>query len=148
QITLNAAFDSDVGGDPTLLRDGGANGAGYVHNTGNDSSYADLLIAYSEELDKPIAFDAATEIGATQSVSAFSTSSISWFEGVRKDASTAAEAKGALATRTAEALSNASGVNVDDELSMLLDLEHTYAASARLITAVDEMLKSLLDAVR
>ena len=56
----------------------------------------------------------------------------------------AAEAKEALATRTEEALSNATGVNVDMEMSLLLDLEHTYEASARLIKAVDDMLSSLL----
>ena len=60
----------------------------------------------------------------------------------------AAEGKEALATRTAEALSNATGVNVDMEMSLLLDLEHTYEASARLIKAVDDMLSSLLVAVR
>ena len=146
-ISLNAAFDSSVGGNPNLLRDGGANGAGYVHNSGG-ASYADLLISYSEKLDQPMAFDPAASIGANQSVSAFSTNAISWFEGVRKDASSAAEGKEALATRTGEALSNATGVNVDMEMSLLLDLEHTYEASARLIKAVDDMLSSLLMAVR
>ena len=147
-IALNAAFDSSAGGNPNLLRDGGANGAGYVHNSGGGASYADLLISYSEKLDQPIAFDAAAAIGTTQSVSSFSTNAISWFEGVRKDASSAAEGKEALATRTEEALSNATGVNVDMEMSLLLDLEHTYEASARLIKAVDDMLSSLLMAVR
>jgi len=147
QISLNPAFDSDVGGDPTLLRDGGANGAGYVHNPTGGSSYADLLISLAEKLDDPMAFDAAAEIGTTQSVSDFATSAISWFEGTRKDASEAAEAKEALAMRTAEALSNETGVNIDTEMSLLLDLEHTYEASARLIKAVDEMLASLLAAV-
>jgi flagellar hook-associated protein 1 FlgK len=147
-ISLNAAFDSSAGGNPNLLRDGGANGAGYVHNTGGGASYADLLISYSEKLDQPIAFDAAAAIGTNQSVSSFSTNAISWFEGVRKDASSAAEGKEALATRTGEALSNATGVNVDMEMSLLLDLEHTYEASARLIKAVDDMLSSLLMAVR
>ena len=148
QISLNTAFDSDAGGDPTLLRDGGANGAGYVHNSTGGSSYSDLLLAYSNKLEQPIAFDPGAAIGTTHSVMSFSTNAIGWFEGVRKDASTAAEAKEALATRTAEALSNATGVNVDAEMSLLLDLEHTYEASARLIRAVDEMLASLLAAVR
>ena len=67
---------------------------------------------------------------------------------MRKDASSAAEAKEALAARTEEALSNDTGVNVDMEMSLLLDLEHTYEASARLIKAVDDMLSSLLMAVR
>jgi flagellar hook-associated protein 1 FlgK len=146
-ITLNAAFDSDVGGDPTLLRDGGANGAAYVHNTDGAASYTDLLLSYSDNLDTPMTFDSAAAVGTSQSLASFSTSAIGWFEGVRKDASTAAQAKEALATRTAEALSNATGVNVDTEMSLLLDLEHTYAASARLISAVDDMLNSLLAAV-
>jgi flagellar hook-associated protein 1 len=147
-ISVNPAFDSDVGGDPTLLRDGGANGAGYVHNTSGGSSYSNLLISYSTELEKPIAFDPAAAIGSMQSVTDFSASAISWFEGTRKDAKTAADAKEALAVRTGEALSNATGVNVDTEMSLLLDLEHTYEASARMIKAVDDMLTSLLTAVR
>ncbi|TIU22715.1 MAG: flagellar hook-associated protein FlgK, partial [Mesorhizobium sp.] len=58
-----------------------------------------------------------------------------------------ADAKEALATRTAEALSNETGVNVDQEMSLLLDLEHTYQASARMMKTVDDMLNALLSAV-
>ncbi|TIU54803.1 MAG: flagellar hook-associated protein FlgK, partial [Mesorhizobium sp.] len=53
----------------------------------------------------------------------------------------------ALATRTAEALSNDTGVNVDQEMSLLLDLEHTYQASARMMKTVDDMLDALMNAV-
>ncbi|TIX54487.1 MAG: flagellar hook-associated protein FlgK, partial [Mesorhizobium sp.] len=69
------------------------------------------------------------------------------FEGVRQQASTTADAKEALATRTAEALSNDTGVNVDQEMSLLLDLEHTYQASARMMKTVDDMLDALMNAV-
>lgn len=147
-ISLNALFDSDAGGNPTLLRDGGANGAGYVHNTGNNASYTSLLNAYSSKLDAPMPFDPAAGITAVQGVSAYSASAVGWFEGVRKAAADAADTKEALATRTAETLSNATGVNVDSELSLLVDLENTYQASARLIGVIDEMLASLMDAVR
>lgn len=147
-ISINPAFDSEAGGDPTLLRDGGANGAGYVHNVGNGASFADLLISYSDKLDEPMIFDTAAALNATQSVSSFSTDAISWLEGARRDASNASLAKEALAARTAESLSNATGVNSDTETLLLLDLEHTYQASARLIQTIDDMLQSLLDAVR
>ena len=107
-----------------------------LHNTGGGASYADLLIAYGDKLDQPMAFDAAAgDRHHAERRQRFSTNAIGWFEGVRKDASRAAEAKEALATRTAEALSNDTGVNVDMEMSLLLDLEHTYEASARLIKA-------------
>jgi flagellar hook-associated protein 1 FlgK len=48
---------------------------------------------------------------------------------------------------TAEALSNDTGVNIDQEMSLLLDLEHSYEASARLMKVVDEMLSALIAAV-
>ena len=47
-------------------------------------------------------------------------------------------------TRTSEALSNATGVNVDEEMALLLELEHSYQASARILNAIDEMLSVLL----
>ena len=145
-ISVNAAMDPSAGGDPTLLRDGGANGAAYIQNT-SGASYADLLISYGDRLDQPMAFDTAAGITTTSSVSDYAANSIGWFEGVRQQASTNADAKEALATRTAEALSNDTGVNVDQEMSLLLDLEHTYQASARMMKTVDDMMTALLNAV-
>jgi len=145
-ISVNTAMDPSAGGDPALLRDGGANGAAYILNT-SGSSYSDLLIAYGDRLDQPMVFDTAAGITTTSSVSDYAANAIGWFEGVRQQASTTADAKEALATRTAEALSNDTGVNVDQEMSLLLDLEHTYQASARMMKTVDDMLSALLDAV-
>ncbi|WP_274627861.1 flagellar hook-associated protein FlgK [Arvimicrobium flavum] len=147
-IRLNAAFDSSVGGNPEFLRDGGANGAAYISNTSNAASYSDLLMKYGDRLDQPIAFDLAAQNGSSASVLTYASNSIGWFEGVRQDASRAMEAKEALAMRTQEALSNATGVNVDTEMTLLLDLENAYEASARILKAVDEMLVALLAAVR
>lgn len=146
-IRVSAAFESGQGGNPELLRDGGANGAAYVRNTTGAASYSDLLISYTDRLDAPMAFDTSAGAGTGMSVGAYSSASVGWFEGVRKSAATAVETKEALSVRTAEALSNATGVNVDTEMSLLLDLEHSYEASARLIKAVDDMLSTLMAAV-
>lgn len=145
-ISVNAAMDPSAGGNPALLRDGGANGAAYIKNT-SGSSYADLLISYGDRLDQPMAFDTAAGITTTSSVSDYAANSIGWFESVRQQSSTNANAKEAMATRTAEALSNDTGVNVDQEMSLLLDLEHTYQASARMMKSVDDMLTALFNAV-
>ncbi|ESY67699.1 flagellar hook-associated protein FlgK [Mesorhizobium sp. LNHC252B00] len=145
-ISVNAVMDPSSGGNPTLLRDGGANGAAYVANTGG-ASYSTLLIAYGDRLDQPMAFDPAAGVSATSSVSDYAANSIGWFGGMRQQASTASDAKEALASRSAEALSNATGVNVDQEMSLLLDLEHTYQASARMMKTVDDMMAALLNAV-
>mgnify|MGYP001165981086 CR=1 FL=1 len=147
-ISINPAFDSAQGGDPHLIRDGGANGLAYVHNTSAGDSYSDLILSYAQRLEDPTAFDAAAGIEGTISLATYTTESVSWFEGIRQDASRASESKTALMMHTQETLSNATGVNIDEELSLLLDLEHTYQASARLLQAIDEMLASLLNAVR
>ncbi|MER9656341.1 flagellar hook-associated protein FlgK [Mesorhizobium sp. M0152] len=146
-ISVNAAMDPGTGGNAALLRDGGANGAAYIANTSGGPSYSSLLIAYGDRLDKPMTFDPAAGISATSSVTDYAANSIGWFQGVRQQASTAADAKEALASRSAEALSNATGVNVDQEMSLMLDLEHTYQASARMMKTVDDMMTALLNAV-
>ncbi|MGN6466943.1 MAG: flagellar hook-associated protein FlgK [Rhizobiaceae bacterium] len=146
-ISVNPAMDSTVGGSASVLRDGGAGGAGYVANADGSASYSDLLIRYSQNLDKPINFDPSAGAGSNASVMTYSTNAISSFEAGRKDASDAADNKNALMTRSAQALSNSTGVNIDEEMSMLLDLEHSYQASARMISTVDSMLGALLDAV-
>jgi flagellar hook-associated protein 1 FlgK len=40
------------------------------------------------------------------------------------------------------------GVSVDEEMAALLDLEKSYQASSKIISVVDGMLASLLEAVR
>ncbi|WP_027165128.1 flagellar hook-associated protein FlgK [Mesorhizobium sp. WSM3224] len=146
-IRVNAAFDPSAGGNPALLRDGGANGVAYVANSGGDASYSDLLIGYGDKLDQPMAFDSSAGITVSSGISDYAANAIGWFEGVRQQASTNADSKQALAARTAEALSNDTGVNVDQEMSLLLDLEHTYQASAHMMKTVSDMLDALMSAV-
>ncbi len=147
-IQVNPLVDSTAGGDVRLLRDGGINGSGYIYNTSSGASFADLIYKYSEALDKPMVFDPAAGIGTDASVTDYAGSSISWLELSRQQASEASEAKSSLLVRTSQALSNETGVNMDEEMARLLELEHAYQASARLIKAVDDMLSTLLDSVR
>jgi flagellar hook-associated protein 1 FlgK len=145
-IRLNTAFVTSAGGNPVLLRDGGANGAAYVANSGL-ASFADLLIAFGDRLDAPNSFDVSTGLATATSVMALSTNAISWIEAMRRETSSAEVATSALLVRTSEALSNEIGVNLDMEMSLLLELEHAYTASARLLKTVDEMMATLLQAV-
>ena len=140
---LNPPIDPSAGGNPTLLRDGGANGAAYVHNTGG-ASYSELLIAYGDRLDAPMTFDPAAGICIVQRLRLCRQRDRLVREACASRPTTAADTKEALAARTAEALSNDTGVNVDMEMSLLLDLEHTYQASARMMKTVDDMLDALL----
>ena len=87
-------------------------------------------------------------LGDNTSVTDFANGAISWLEQTRQQATNSAEVKNALLMQTSQALSNETGVNIDEELSLLLQYEQAYQASARLIKAVDEMLATLLNAVQ
>ena len=52
-----------------------------------------------------------------------------------------------LLSRASDALSNAVGVNGDDEIALTLQLERSYTASAKILTMVDET-ESLFAALR
>lgn len=147
-IGINAAVDSSRGGNAQLLRDGGINGAAYIVNTTQSSAFSDRLLAYGDNMEAPMTFSSTAGVGGTHSLSSFSSGAVGWFQSLRQTATTSADSKQALAVRGAEALSNSTGVNVDSEMSLLLELEHSYQASARIIQAVDEMLSNLLAAVR
>lgn len=140
-ISLNPTMDPLAGGDPERLRDG----ANYAFNLNGDASYSDLLHAYIERLDEPTTFDPVAGLDPTASLSAYTAHSISWIESLRKEAVEGLETKSALARHTAEILSNDTGVNLDEEMAMLLELERAYEASARLMRVVDEMLSRLME---
>ena len=78
----------------------------------------------------------------------FAGSSVSWLESQRKSAGDESTYSQTLLERSAEALSNVNGVNMDDEMSFMLQVERTFSASSKLIATIDEMLRQLLAAVR
>lgn len=143
-IRINPAYDSQQGGNPEALRDG----ATVNLNPSGAASFSDTLLAYLDALESDMDFDPAAGLFAEGSLTNFSTESVGWLEGNRKAADFAMENKGATLMRTEQALWNQTGVNIDQEMAMLLDLEHSYAASARMLQAVNDMLATLLNSVR
>lgn len=145
-LTVNPALVQSLGGNPQLLRDGGINGAAYSVNPTGAAGYSAQLDAYVQALDTPTGFDAAAGISTSAGLLDFAADSVGWLELARSEAEVAAESREAARFRSVEAHSNATGVSLDEEMSMLLELEQSYKASARLIAAVDEMLRALLAA--
>ena len=67
-------------------------------------------------------------------------------QGQNSQASNASDYQNALAAQATSALSNATGVNLDAEMTNMLSLENTYASSAKLLTTVNSMFSALLQA--
>lgn len=129
RISVNPLFDSKTPG-------GGPN------NFGQD------LQKLVDSLSATRTFGADSGLGEDQSLIAFAKQSQSWMEGIRSNAVKDAQYQNAMFGRAAETLSNETGVNTDDEMALMLQLEQTYSATARIISTVGKMLDELMSAVR
>lgn len=148
QIFINAAVDSSQGGDPTLLRDGGINGAAYSYNTAGAPGFSSRLDDLVTSLDTPVAFDSSSLLGSSKGLINFAADSLGWLELIRSDATSSLETKEAFNAQIMRTLSNTTGVSIDEEMSLLLTLEQSYKAATRIISVVDELLQTLMSAVR
>ncbi|MGM4908370.1 flagellar hook-associated protein FlgK [Rhizobium sp. 768_B6_N1_8] len=144
-IAINDRVVTSKGGDPMRLRDGNINTTSTAANPTGSSGYTAELDRLYTSMDSGIAFDPKTGLDSNISILTFATNSIGWLEQNRSNATTAAENTQAAAARTDEAYSNETGVNLDEELTLLLDIEQSYKAATKILNAVDEMLKALLD---
>ena len=139
-IAISAAVDPGQGGDPLRLRDGGISGAAYLYNQSGAAGYSARLRELTGGLNSTQGFDPAAGLGDQATIAGFSASAARlagrdpehgtfrgglphYFEGARRS----------------DAFTHRTGVNIDEELTNLLDLERSYQASARLLSAVDNM---------
>jgi flagellar hook-associated protein 1 FlgK len=136
-------------GNPNLLRDGGISGIpAYVYNASGDAGFSTRLQQLVDNMDMTQTFAAAAQAKPSGSVMDFASSSSSWIEAFRTSTNNNVQYQNTLLDRSNAALSNVNGVNMDDEMSFMLQVERTYSASSKLITTVDTMLDTLLAAVQ
>jgi flagellar hook-associated protein 1 FlgK len=144
-IRINPNVDPAQGGDLALLRDGGiAGSSAYVYNVSGASAFVDRLNEYVSNLGASRSFDGGTQLATTANLLSFASLSGGWLQEARKTANDGVQYAQTVLQRSTEALSKETGVNIDEEMASLLDLERSYQASARLINTIDGMLKTLL----
>lgn len=150
-IRVNPNADPAQGGDLDRLRDGGISDPldpDYVYNTGGEAGYSGRIQGLLDKLGAQRAFDPATQADPTNTLAGFASSSVGWLEAKRQSGSVSLGYEQALLDRTSEALSNATGVNIDEEMTLLMELERSYSAASNIIATIDQMFESLLSAVR
>ena len=154
-IKVNDSLIKSKGGDPTLLRDGGydVDGLGvastdYLGNVNHEAGYSTLLDGYVAGFEAQRDFDPSTFLDAKTTIGQFATGSVGWLEQLISESAAAKDNKQAQLTRVAEALSNTTGVSLDEEMALMLELEQSYKASSKLVSTVDEMIQALLAAVK
>lgn len=147
-IGIGARIDPRQGGSVTRLRDGGIYSDATIANPAGEAAYSGRLTALVAILEAGRPLGGGTDIAGTATLAGFAAASAGWLSQQRKDADSAATYQSTLLSRATDALSNVAGVNGDDETALTLQLEHSYTASAKLLTVVDDLLKTLMDAVR
>lgn len=136
-IAIAAGVDPSQGGAVENLRDGTGNPSGYA-------AYSDRLLALGNQLTAVTAFDPSAELIDSGSLLDFATQSSGWLEGLRMSVQIDADTEAAILQQASDALSRATGVNLDDEYARQLMLERSFNASSRLIAIIDEMFDTLL----
>ena len=149
QIEINPTVDPSQGGNANLLRDGNISGGGanYVYNTTSAAGFGARIQQMLSQITATQTFDPSAGAGSSLSVADYATASVSWVQGQYQHATEQASYSSTLATTASQALSNATGVNQDAQLSQMLSLENSYQTSAKLLTTVNNMFGSLLTAV-
>jgi flagellar hook-associated protein 1 FlgK len=150
-IKVSPNVDPTQGGVLTRLRDGDIGNPGnsaYDGNPTGAASYSSHLTSLLNGLDAKRSFDPTSGGSASATLAGYAASSVSWLEAARQGATTTSTSRNAVVAQTTTSLSSATGVNLDDELSKMLDLEHAYQASAELMQTVKSMFGTLLSAMQ
>lgn len=146
-IKISAAVDPEQGGNASLLRDGGINGASYVYNSASAASFTDRLQGLIDAMNAPQSFDAAAKLSASGTLAGSASSSAAWLQDARSKGSDEADYRNTMLETSEQALNKVTGINLDEEMTLMLQLERTYQASSKLVAAVDDMLNALISAV-
>lgn len=147
-ISVSSAVDPTQGGSLSLIRDGGINGAGYDQNPTGASSFSTVIRNDIAALSASQNFPSAGGLTTASSLTDYAQNSASWLDGQYQGASNQANYQTSLLSQASTALSNATGVNIDSQMSQMLALENSYQASAKLISTINAMFGSLLQAVQ
>ncbi|HLH10381.1 MAG TPA: flagellar hook-associated protein FlgK [Methylovirgula sp.] len=141
QIAVNAAVDPSQGGNPSLL----GNGINFNYNTSNAASYNTQLEEYITNLSTAQTFNSAGDIGTSNTLSGYAAASVSWLDAQQQSVSSESTYQSTLLSTSTTALSNATGVSLDDEMSQMLDIENSYGASAKLLSSLNSMFSTLVN---
>jgi flagellar hook-associated protein 1 FlgK len=108
-----------------------------------------IISSLYDTLTGSTAFDAAGGLGTTKtSFASYAADVVADVAAKSSDASTTYTNKKLVQSNFASAMSSQTGVNVDEETSQLSALQNSYSAAAEIISILNQMFTSLLDAVQ
>jgi flagellar hook-associated protein 1 len=149
EIEVNPNVDPSQGGNVDLLRDGGISNPGsatYTYNTTGSTGYSGRIQQLGSAIDAVQSFDPSAGLGVSDSLADYANNSVGWLQAQNQQASDAASYQSSVVSQATSALSNATGVNLDTEMTNMLNIENSYTTSAKLLTTVNDMFSALMSA--
>jgi flagellar hook-associated protein 1 FlgK len=149
EIEVNPNVTPADGGDVDLLRDGGISDPGnaaYTYNTTGAAGYTGRIQDMVAALTTTQSFSPTAGLGSSSTLADYASSSVSWLQATNQSSYDAASYQTSLVSQAGTALSNATGVNLDTEMTNMLNIENSYTSSAKLLTTVTAMFSALLQA--
>lgn len=140
RIGLNAAVDPDAGGAVWRLRDGLA--AATPGETGNGA----ILQALGEAMTAAQPTTGYVSTSALNGAAGLAQEIASYFAGRSARSDDTRAYLTARQTTLAEEEGNLTGVDTDSELQALMLIEQAYAANARVLSVIDDLMQLLLEA--
>jgi flagellar hook-associated protein 1 FlgK len=138
RIRVNAMVDPDQGGSAWRLRDGAqAASPGDIGDSALLTALADKLTEARPPASGPMA-------GQAGSVADQATDLLSWVA-VRQDRAEDDHAFHAARVEAFATVELTGGVDTDDEMQKLLLVEQAYAANARVVQTLDQLMRQLLE---
>lgn len=138
RLTVNAALDPDSGGNPALLQSGGLPGV-----PASDTTRIDAMIGAFSQV---VAVDTGG-LGTTLTLADLAPTLVGNHQAIHANADASATTSRTASETVSAARGNFEGVNIDDEMQKLLLVQQSYAANAKVLTTVTNMLDTLLAAV-
>ena len=145
-IEVNPAVDPSQGGDVSLLQNGGIQRRQLrlQHHRRGGLHRPDRTDDRGDDGDAVVRPDAG--LGSSDSLSDYANASVSWLQAQNQQASNQVDYQNSLVTQATSALSNATGVNLDTEMTNMLNIENSYTTTAKLLTTVNDMFTALINA--
>jgi len=149
-IAATISINPSVVTNPSLIRDGGINGAAYVYNGGSPppAGYNGRILQYTAAIAANRPFDASAGLDATANLTSFAARADGWLSAERQAASSDYEFTSVIYERATDSLNKVTGINVQEEYLVMLELERGYQASSKLLATIDSMFESLLAVAR
>ena len=140
RLSVNDAVRPEAGGALWRIRDG------MEAATAGAAGDSTLINGFTKVLDDATGFDGTAGLGATATLSGYMSTLIASQQGARAQAETDRDTASAGAEAVQSRRQAFMGVNIDDEMQQMLQIEQTYAANARVMQTANEMLDTLLRA--